>query len=786
MGQSPLATVTGLNMKKQFLLLVFLWVSIPMSVFAQDVPDDEIKLSFGRDVELKTLVEFVSSNLDIKILYQTQELQNKRINIKSAGSIKKSALLGVLQSALQKHDLLIVDDAVKGWKSIVKTSDLILDSQPGTAAEQEKKFGAPTAVTQTFFLQHISPRTLEPVIRPFLAQGASNNLIVLEEQKAIVVSAYTPYLEKIARLIKQIDLPGPEVNRHFLEVSNLKAEDLAAQLTEILTSRGAAAAGQAANQPTAPVLRPLPRTNQILIIGNQETIKDVIRLADSLDVSIGKESRYYNFRNIPAQQIDQLFRSLLGEQDTELLFDSVVDERNNVMIVNTTVEIHQRLEEFQKRLDVGEGQRRPSPVKFYKLKNISALEAITTIRAVEGVTDGTSTVTRSRDFNSNSFRGGGINFAPIPFNQLTQPAFNQSLNPLANPLANQALGAAGGPQVGAGSQTNGQVPGLPAGGTEDSRETPNAPALGQGARVTVDENTNSLIVVADEATQKIYEELIKSIDNRRPQVIIEAKIVTIDTSDNFSLGVEVSGGDTVGANQLFGFSSFGLSAVDAATGALSLTPGLGFNGTLIDPEIADVVVQALSTHARAKVVSTPRILVNENAEGLITSTISEPFANVNLSDSGTFTGLGGTQDAGTSISVVPNISEGDHLRLDFSLEVSSFTGGGDGTLPPPRQVSSIQSVVTIPDGHTVIVGGLTTQSASDSISGIPLLERIPIIRELSSSRSNADINTALFVFIRPIILRDDKFKDLKYISKQSVSSAGIKPDVPQSYPVLMR
>ncbi|MFN9977449.1 MAG: secretin N-terminal domain-containing protein, partial [Phycisphaerae bacterium] len=66
------------------------------------------------------------------------------------------------------------------------------------------------------------------------------------------------------------------------------------------------------------------------------------------------------------------------------------------------------------------------------------------------------------------------------------------------------------------------------------------------AQVSVDPNTNSIIVIADRSVQQVYEELIKSLDRRRPQVMLEAKIVILDTTDDFSLGVEVSGGDRTG------------------------------------------------------------------------------------------------------------------------------------------------------------------------------------------------------------------------------------------------
>jgi len=224
--------------------------------------------------------------------------------------------------------------------------------------------------------------------------------------------------------------------------------------------------------------------------------------------------------------------------------------------------------------------------------------------------------------------------------------------------------------------------------------------------------------------------------------------------------------------------------VDATNGALTLIPGLGFNGALIDPEVADVIVRALSAHTRAKVVASPRILVNENAEGVIESVVSVPFQSVNASNTVASTSLGGNQEAGTKISVIPHISEGDHLELDFSIEFSSFQDGGTTGLPPPRQINSIQSIATIPDGHTVIVGGLNRVDSSGTLTTMPFIDQIPVLRELVRNRTENGQNAALFIFIRPIILRDDKFQNLRFLSDQSEIKSGTK--LPESKPLLMR
>ena len=268
--------------------------------------------------------------------------------------------------------------------------------------------------------------------------------------------------------------------------------------------------------------------------------------------------------------------------------------------------------------------------------------------------------------------------------------------------------------------------------------------------------------------------------------MIECRVIVIDTSDDYSVGVELSAGDRSGVERLIQFTSFGLSTVDATTGALSLVPGAGLNASLFSPEDGDAVLRALAVHSRARVLSVPRILVDDNSTGSLASVSEVPFTSVNASNTVATTSFAGFAEAGTNIEVTPRISENDYLSLDYVVTVNSFTGtGGDG-VPPPRQTDEVRSTVTIPDGHTVIVGGLNRKATSTDLQGVPVLENIPLIRRLTSLENDSDNQTTLYVFLKPVILRDDKFQDLKHLSDVNVRCAGSCPDYPESKPILVR
>ena len=259
--------------------------------------------------------------------------------------------------------------------------------------------------------------------------------------------------------------------------------------------------------------------------------------------------------------------------------------------------------------------------------------------------------------------------------------------------------------------------------------------------------------------------------------------MTIDTSDNFSFGIELS---ELGQKHLLAFSSLGLSKVDPVSGALSVIPGLGFNGAMIDPNSAETVLHSLQSHQRAKVLSAPRILVNDNASGVLTSVSEVPFTSVNASQTVATTSFAGFAKAGTTINVTPHIGEGDHVQLEYTVTLNSFTGSGASGVPPPRQTDEVESKVVVPDGHTIIVGGLNRRNPSKSITGPAYLTDVPVLGWLFANRTKSQQSTSMFVFLRPIILRDDKFKDLRFLSEVNLEHAQIHGGMPRSEPILMR
>jgi general secretion pathway protein D len=703
-----------------------------------EASSDTTQLNLPDQVELSVLISLVSEQLGLQIVFD-DKLGSQRISIKTPREVPTSSLRGILESALQINGLALVEDDQPGWLRIVVANDLTrLSGPPRIGLTDAIKPG--TAVTQVFELMHADPQKVDSVVKSFLTTPGGNSFVV-QDHGLLVVTDYASNFERISATVDLLDRPGREVEVRFIPIQHMAAGEAAQELKSIRSAR-LSAQGQTAQRDTVQIMDQA-RTNRLVLIGPPEAMAEIEGLVGMIDVPLGLETRSYRLATASVTRVDNLAKNLLGETGTSQRYRSIIDEEAGLLIVTATPDAHVQVESLAADLDSELADSEPV-MRFYKLANATAAEVLATISEIEGV--------------------GGIRVGSTADRDdelLPVPAEN---NPQASGESTDSGASGGGGSLFAARSLS----------IETDR-----------SNVVVDPNTNTLIVMAEPAVQKVYQELIERLDRRRPQVLIEVTLVSLDTSGGFSLGVEYSRSDESGKANTLTFSSFGLSEVDKATGSLDLIPGLGFNGTVISADIADVVVRALSNNGRAKVISAPRILVNDNATGNLTSASDAPFTSVNASSTVSTTSFGGFESAGTTIDVTPHISEGDHLSLEYSVTLSSFGEGGSEGVPPPRQRSELSSEVTVPDGNTIIVGGLNSSNYSETIQKIPLLGDIPGLEYLFSSRSNNTAESTLFVFIRPVILRDDLFQDLKFLSKTAMQQAELPSNDPESLPLMI-
>jgi general secretion pathway protein D len=304
--------------------------------------------------------------------------------------------------------------------------------------------------------------------------------------------------------------------------------------------------------------------------------------------------------------------------------------------------------------------------------------------------------------------------------------------------------------------------------------------------LAVDPELNAIIAVGPPNLLDEVGSLIARLDQRQPQVLLEVLLVSLSEGQSRDLGVELqarisSGSTLIGLGSLFGLSTVGPGSAAPTVG------GSGGSAVILDPGDFSAVVRALENINNGRSLSRANTLVNNNESASLSNTVTIPYATTTLTDGNTITAFGGSEPAGTTISVSPQIAEGDFLVLDYNVSLSSFLGESSSAgLPPPSQSTSINSIATIPDGYSIVLGGLELLTESDADTKTPLLSDIPILGNLFKSTSDSTSRTRFYVLIRASILRDPGFERLKYYSDTASEEAGATLGWPTVEPRIIR
>ena len=124
--------------------------------------------------------------------------------------------------------------------------------------------------------------------------------------------------------------------------------------------------------------------------------------------------------------------------------------------------------------------------------------------------------------------------------------------------------------------------------------------------------------------------------------------------------------------------------------------------------------------------------------------------------------------AGTQFFVTPHISESDYLRVEYQIMLNSFGEQADPELPPARSTSTIQSEATVPDGSTIVVGGIQASSESESVDNVPLLGDIPLVGLAFRNTVIRKQYITTYLFITTTIMKSEDFGDLEEVSKKAL------------------
>ncbi|MDP2276639.1 MAG: secretin and TonB N-terminal domain-containing protein [Nitrospirota bacterium] len=275
--------------------------------------------------------------------------------------------------------------------------------------------------------------------------------------------------------------------------------------------------------------------------------------------------------------------------------------------------------------------------------------------------------------------------------------------------------------------------------------------------------TSNMVVIRDipSAIERVTQ-LLKQVDVKTKQIMIEAKIVEVSTNASRELGIQWGAQYTKGDVTVHG----------GGTTTVPLTGGTGFRGSafnvnlpaavkagaggaigigiLAKNAILDFQLSALESQGSARTLSSPKVIVLDNQEAHIKSGTGILVATLSASGTTTTTAFEEKQ-AVLQLKVTPRVINDDQISLKIFTTRDSFDFSRSVQGNPPKNTRETQTNLIVKNGETIVIGGIYTETESESEGGVPWLSKIPVLRWLFKKETKTKDATELLIFITPSI-----------------------------------
>lgn len=316
--------------------------------------------------------------------------------------------------------------------------------------------------------------------------------------------------------------------------------------------------------------------------------------------------------------------------------------------------------------------------------------------------------------------------------------------------------------------------------------------------IKADDRTNQLIVQTLPQRMEDIERLLKGLDQKTRQVLVDARIIKIKLANDTSRGVEWEGlfdmGKRLGLTYLgstpfsvinptttagtFKSRKEALQSLKATVGTQGSYPFSGTTSSLsssvkdvgtgslhlgaIGRNDFDVLIKYLQTIGKTKILSCPQIAVINNQEAKIhvgerqayvTTSTTAGQTTTTVSESVTYV------DIGLQMSVTPTINEDGYVTMKIKPEISSVVDvllSSSNNRIPIIDTATAETSVMVKDGTTIMIGGLNKDEESEDYQGTPFLGRIPFLGFFFSTKSKSKVRTEILILLTPHIIIGDE------------------------------
>ena len=750
------------------------------------VPNGEetLRLDLPDNVDIVMLLGLAGQYLGLDFMYDPNEVKGAvtlKLQGKLKGPIKVKELYPLLESALNFRNFVMTR---KGNLVTIVPKDKALEIDPTLLADADKavpiKYGD-VVITRVFELKHVDTTSAVNLLK---GMKLGTDVSPIPGAKKLIVTEYAYRMPRVDRLIEMIDKPGEPKKFTFRQLQYTMARTLAQKVKTLAEQLGTVsitipelaaeeytpsprapneteqaynlriareralwAAKQAqAQRPAqprfqAPTQAPQPepttptvyldadeRTNRILMIGLQDQLKDVEELIDALDVEQQdlRTLQLYRIEHVGAEEV----KNKLAELG---------------IISPSQTAASQRITTAATRA-AAPGQPPTMPTTTAETKEALIEEPqVVVIEQTSSLLVNATAEQHARITTIISYVDSKAETTSMPY--VVYPLENQDPNQLQAVLEKLIM------------ETT----------TKEDKEAKIVTTEKTTRRkeeeivIVADPKTYSLIVYANKENQQWISNLVKQLDEYRPQVLLDVTLVEVTKMDEFNYDLDVISSfpdltETSGLTDVI--TDLSEAKRDRFIDLQSKSGvGTGFYG---DRHI-NALLDAVQKKNYGRILARPKLLVNDNEPGKIDATESTYVARKETSY------IPGAQqgssipvdkeifekyDAGITLDIEPHISKGDQLRLTITMSRTDFRMGAVTTGKPPDQVKSeVTTVVTVPNSTTIILGGLERLKQSKGGTKIPLIGDLPIVGGLFRSAANADEQSRLYVFVKAHILR---------------------------------
>lgn len=281
----------------------------------------------------------------------------------------------------------------------------------------------------------------------------------------------------------------------------------------------------------------------------------------------------------------------------------------------------------------------------------------------------------------------------------------------------------------------------------------------QSIRIVADERSNAVMIYSSYSLFKRVRDLLKMLDVQQAQVVIEATIAEVTLNDQLQRGVEafLSSNNIVQASPQ-------LAAIPTPSLEISSNPGGGVvSGRFgVGGATVDVILTALQSVTKVKVVSSPYLTVRDGKTARLVIGNQIPFTTSTISNNpgtgdATVTAQIEVKDTGVILEVTPRIRADNTAILAIKQSVSAVSEEVDtGELTPTINTREVNSEVIAQSGATILLAGLMEERVNKTDNGIPVLQDLALVGDLFKTKRDEARRQELIVMITPRVIRNSQ------------------------------